>query len=286
MPRFVWLCGGGLLIIVIVLVWWCWRPCPPCPPVAAAPAAPAATIVLEDMHTAAWMPIDNGFIDRPGQDAVCKPPTPTPTPEQMFGKCAGTYTEPDVELRTGVLLQIGQLQLASGKENNFKDVVLTQSVGGPVTLDKTMFDWLDVEPVGTSCAIDALNAYSLFQGATHVVTTQCDGVTLVPATAPSTCLRARGIQAGLLPDTAIVTYWSGNGHYKVERQNGGHSFQYTFSLNDPVTVDRWLAGCFQERYDNVTEIRIRYGGDIQNHQGFPHSPMDGGTIVPDPPPGP
>jgi hypothetical protein len=91
---------------------------------------------------------------------------------------------------------------------------------------------------------------------------------------------------GLLPDTAVVTYWAGNGHYKVERQPGGHHFQYTFSLNDPVTVDRWLAGCFQERYENVTEIRIRYPRIISNHLGFPHSPMDGGTIVPDPSPGP
>jgi hypothetical protein len=235
------------------------------------------------MHTAAWMPFDNGSIADPGTQFVCK--TPSATDEQKFGKCAATYTNPKTELRTGALLQIGQLDLGtSGKEDNFDTVLLTQSVGGPVTLDETLFDWLDVEPVGTACAIDALHAYSMFKGASNVVTTQCDGVTLVPATAPPTCLRARGIQAGLLPDTAIVTYWSGNRHYKVERQAGGHTFQYTFSLNDPVTVDRWLAGCFQERYENVTEIRIRYPKIISYHDGFPHSPMDGGTLAPDPSP--
>jgi hypothetical protein len=239
------------------------------------------------MHTAAWMPIDNGFIEHPGSHSVCPTPSPTPTPEQSFGKCAGTYTNPDNELRTGVLLQIGQLEKAAGgTEDNFDKVVLTRSGAGPVELDETMFDWLDVEPVGTACAIDALHAYSLFQGARHVVTTQCDGATLVPATAPPTCLRARGIQAGLRPDTAIVTYWSGNSHYRVERETGGRNFRYTFSLNDPVTVDRWLGGCFQERYDNVTEVFIRYPRIITNHLGFPHSPMDGGTIVPDPSPGP
>ena len=275
MSRFLWLCCGGLLIIVIILVYRCCRPCPACPP---GPPPPAATIVLDDMHTAAWMPIDNGFIASAGTQFACQ--TVSATDEQKFGKCAGTYTDPLKELRTGALLQIGRMDLgAGGLEDNFHSVLLTRSVGGQVTLDETLFDWLDVEPVGTACAIDALHAYSMFQGASAVVTTQCDGATLLPITAPSTCLRARGIQAGLLPDTAIVTYWSGNGHYKVERLTGGHSFQYTFSLNDPVTVDRWLAGCFQERYDNVTEIRIRYPKDISYHTGFPHSPMDGGTIV-------
>ena len=103
----------------------------------------------------------------------------------------------------------------------------------------------------------------------------------MPASTPPTCLRARGIQAGFRPDTAIVTYWPGTAHYKVERANGGHDLQYTFALQDPVTVDRWLAGCFQERYENVTEIRIRYPKASSHHDGFPHPPMDGGQIVPE-----
>ncbi len=246
-------------------------PCPECPP---PEPEPAARLVLEDTHTAAWMTFDNKFVSNPGTIPVCK--TADVATEagktSAFGKCKAYSTA----FRAGILFQIGHVVEKSGDTDHFDYVELTFSNQTLVKIDESDFDWLDVNAL-SDCAIDPLHAYSLFQN--KVVAVDCDGATL--SGYPETCLRQRALHASLRPDVGIVTYWPGAGYYAVKSDAGGHAhIAHSFALKDPVTVDRWQHGCFQERYEGVVKLRIAYYMPSQDHAGYPHSPIDGGNYTP------
>lgn len=275
------------VVVVIVIYGWCrWTPwwCPFCPP---APA-PAATIVLEDTHASAWMVADNSWIGKSGKPlgkmGICDP---TGNPSTSFGECSGNY---DTRFRHGAMFQLGSVKIpadpVAGVERYFKDIRLTHPDGTTTTLTPDLegmaFDWIDINPHGGKCSIDALHAYMLFQN--KLVSLSCDSAT-TSTTANMECLRQRNIHASYQSDIGVVTYWSGDDFFEVEAldtydpQSVNHEHvAYTFALNDAVDVDVWKKGCFQQRFERVKEIRIRYINIADDHTPFHIKPIDGGDL--------
>ena len=113
------------------------------------------------------------------------------------------------------------------------------------------------------------------------------------------CPRSRSIHSSLLP-TRIITYWAGHGpdFYEMAAKptneivittasgstDPSHERQatdkphvsYNFQLPEEVVVDRWMNGCWKERYTGVTLIRILFNKPSSYDAGYPHKPVDGG----------
>ena len=270
---------GGVIVIIIIWIWCWWWWCPFCPDEPCDECEPS--MVVEDIHGATWMVLDNGWIHDLGDAGhdVCEA---SDDPDDYLGAC--TAYEPD-DFRHGVLVQLGEIVHDGTADVLFSQVVLTiQGVPDPVNLGGGLpgndpFDWLDINPDGRSCSIDAFHAYSLYQN--DIVDLECDDAVLSPTTLPETCLRNRALHASFEPTIGIITYWSGENHYEVRSHDdelGTGHVGYTFCFGDPVTVDRWNEGCFEERYSNVTEIRIDLVDPDSHHSIFHDDPMDGGVI--------
>ncbi len=277
MPRKRRLLALPLLAVLLALTVAGQCPCPECPP----PPQAAAKLVLEDTHSAVWMTFDNDFVSNPGTISACASADTTTDAgrHDAFGECTAYSTA----FRPGIVFQIGHAIEATGASDNFDHILLTFSDTTTQKIDETDFDWLDVNG-HSDCALDALHAYSLFKNA--VVEVDCDGATLVVPPLPDppfpdTCLRQRALHASFRPDVGVVTYWPGASYYEMKAEAGGHGhIAHTFSLLNPVTIDRWKGGCFEERYSNVTEVRIVYVEPSSDHTQFPHSPIDGANYKP------
>lgn len=168
------------------------------------------------------------------------------------------------------------------------------------------FDWLDVRaaktrtpgetgPPAFPCVIDPHGAYMMLVNPNLVDNGCADPLTLSdPA---YHCARNRSLHTDV-ESHWLVTYWSGAKNYEVnpgptdekdivkpsgdpiepthDTGDGLVHVSYTFKLNNPVVVDRWLRGCHEETYTGVTEIRILHHRSITFDQGYPHLPVNGG----------
>ena len=87
-----------------------------CPPPPAPPAGASAKIVLEDMHSGAWMAIDNATFE--WYDSS-HPTTPLPQPVQsctgnQWGTCQQLQFDPYNQYRHGVMFQMGETRTVAG----------------------------------------------------------------------------------------------------------------------------------------------------------------------------
>jgi len=281
---------GGLVVVGVIsvccrLFHWCpWFPpmrCPECPDCCNDEFA--AELIVDDVHGAPWMVFDNDWVsDDLGSEEhdVC---ALSDDPKDYLGDCKDDGYETE-DFRHGLMIQLGELVDEDHRDVLFSQVVLRFENGSDVHLGGGIagnppFDWLDINPADRSCSIDAFHAYSLFKSG--IVTVECDGATVNPASKPSTCLRDRSLHSSFDPTIGVVTYWSGPSYYEMtahlDNLGGGH-VGYTFRLSDPVTVDRWDKGCFQTRYEDVVEILIDLVDPDSNHTIFHDDPSDGGAI--------
>ena len=276
-------CIFVIIIVIILVIIWCRFlpfPCPLCPP---APVPPddkaAAQIVIDDSRAATWMVSSNEYLDTEAMNKGDKPLCSTGG--SSVGSCTTPYTSNPVH---GVMFQFGDLHGTDNTWTPSLDRIEIYQANDPAdydlgnpetytveTLKYGMFDWLNVSPF-EDCIIDAYHAYALFING--VVGLECD------STIWDKCRRNRSLHSSLRSTGGLMTYWSGNNGYGVqaERASGSSHPSYTFDLNDPVHVDRWNAGCFEIRYDNVVQILIIY--DVTGSTPgsiFDDPPTDGGV---------
>jgi hypothetical protein len=301
MDRWRW-AGLGAIVIFIIIVIWCrvfkcplCRPCPQIPATGTGTTTSApASIVLDNHHTAVWMPLDNGFAPNSAETPLGDDDTKLcADPAKAEANCdaSGGYADSDAgDLRAGLLFQLGKTDLGSGFEPLYDGVTLTLSDDTNVVLGKNDFDWLDVRAMGTKCVLDAFHAYALFTKLNPAtskpfVTTVCDG--LVLDSEKQSCLRNRSIHANYKPESGIVTYWTssstGSSMYSMEMMEKGATlpldYEYRFDLKHAVGVDLWKNGCLEQHHDNVKKVQIRHpltGGTDED--GYPNPPMDGGKF--------
>lgn len=323
-------------LVFILAAAKCGRPKPDPSP---KPEEPPSKIVVEDMHAASWMVVDNdlfvfledtsaesaqaredgaseGDHDHPGEPAdggghpagprsLCAVSGP-----KEFGACAGRYVNEataspqDPAYRHGVLVQMGVNRACTfggvTDTSYLEDLLIRHETDDgsveEVELEPEQFDWVDVLPEGAKCVIDPLHAYSMFQN--MLVKTDCDaGDDPIDCGAgydtDFACRRRRSLHASVLAQR-ILTYWSGPAYYdvvvdeteEVPADTATHTLpkhvSYTIRPTETLTADVWKDGCWQQRYDNVVEIRVRFHDPDATHLGFDHLPIDGGNIGPRP----
>lgn len=277
------MCVCAIIVILIIIVFWCrcpQLPCPVCPEPTPVPAEdPVAQIIIDDSRAATWMVSSNEYLDtekmNKGEHPLCS------TGGSSVGSCTTPYTSNPVH---GVMFQFGDLHGTDDSWTPSLDEINIYQANDPddydladpttytvETLKYGSFDWLNVSPF-EDCIIDAYHAYALFLNS--VVGLECDSASW------DSCRRNRSLHSSLRSTGGLMTYWSGNNGYAVqaERAAGSSHPSYTFDLNDPVHVDRWNAGCFEVRYDNVVKILVVYDV-IGSAPGsiFDDPPTDGGV---------
>lgn len=289
------MCVCAIIVILIIVVFWCRCPQLPCPVCPEPSEDPKAQIIVDDTRATSWMVVGNDDVDMNiiGTKEICRPATED-APSEPWAPCEG-YAPVKAH---GVMFQFGSLHGDEGYLSSLKYIELIKAIDpdsydltdpstiNTIDLKPEEFDWLDVNPY-SECILDPYYAYAMFINE-HVKLSCDEWQTVVdPITGEiieefviTPCERNRSLHSSLKADTGLMTYWSGLNGYGVaaEREDWDLYPSYTFSLYDPIHVDHWLDGCWVDRYENVVRI-VAYFDDHGDEPGsiMDDPPTDGGV---------